>query len=137
MKRKKPLKRTPLKRKPRRNGDLDAVGSWCKGRLRYCWNCLALEFPGNKIEVHHILNGKYGRPDIPENLSFLCGGFKGICHRLAEGECIRNSDGDPYINLSLANILYLKQKHDPQNYKPEVLQARMGNRILPEPEEPK
>lgn len=123
----------------RRGEDLEARQAWSllhDDRCDCCW--VGVGTYGVRHEIHHMLDGKYGRPDRPWNFLRLCFQWTGnSCHRLAEGERIRREDGVLWPILSDANCLWLKQESDPDNYDPEAMQAwmaRVTRKRLPEPE---
>jgi hypothetical protein len=128
--RKTPLKRTAIKRKPRRNDDPESRYEWRQlhESCACCWT-RAGRF-GTWLEVHHLLNGRFGRKDHPANYLRLCE----LCHRLAERHRVRGEGGTLLPTLSLANCLFLKRESDPENYDLAVLQGFAGKWILPEPE---
>lgn len=85
----------------------------------YCWSCGWDAHSGihkwhvPRLETHHVLRGAE-RVQDRRNLARLCAG----CHRLAHGDRIRNSRGNYFPVLKLANILWLKRKHDRDHFDP-------------------
>lgn len=136
------LKRSPIERKPRRANDLDARAEW-EAKHQVCAGCgFRLGQPGGWLETHHILDGKYGRPDKAWNWLRLCGRYNDQddppCHRLAEGEQVRRRDGTLWPKLSDGACLTLKRESDPESFDLEAMQehmARLTRRKLPELEE--
>ena len=74
-----------------------------------------------------MLNGAL-RSDEPANWSRLCA----YCHMAAHGERVI-VNGKPAPKMSLANLLFLKAIHDPDNYNHAALSEL---RPMPAPEEP-
>ncbi len=115
---------------PYRVKDKEARSYWAfsRGRCYHCDYNLFLAHFGRWGETHHIV--KPGRSDLPTNWLRLCA----YCHRLAEGHQIR-VEGKLLKNLTLANCLWLKIQHDPEEYDPVALTSLLGQ-TLPEPEQP-
>jgi len=82
----------------------------------------------NWLETHHIV--KPGRSD--EECNFFR--VSALFHKIIEGERIPHPKGGYYPPITLANVLWLKQKHDPENYDPQRLMQLWGRASLPEPE---
>lgn len=73
-----------------------------------------------RLEVAHILGGRYGRVDDPRNLLLLCGRLDGRgCHQSDQGG-----------GLTLPLKLAAKRRVDPELYDRAFLQGRLG-RPLP------
>lgn len=93
-----------------------------------CWRCgCGNAWPG--LNVDHII-GASGRSDEPENFALLCHADHSAKHGVV---VVRNGVKTP--PLTLANVLWLKMTHDPDNYRPERL-AQLRGQALPEPVEP-
>jgi len=156
LKRKKPLKRTPPKRKSawRKKGKgrpktgqrspNDFQGPEClefNTIYFYCWNCLCkptderwpFTEPTN-LENAHIFGGHGRRKNDRRAVNRLCN----LCHRLSHGATVRVR-GKDLPKLTLANMLWLKREFDPKYYDPVYL-ARIagwaGPESLPDPTEP-
>lgn len=70
------MKRSRIKRKPRRNRDGNVLGEYVESH-ESCANCGATwRTFGCWLEVAHILGGRFGRHDVAANLLRLCN----ICH---------------------------------------------------------
>ena len=83
---------------------------------------------GNWLTTHHLANGKYGRSDEECNLLRLCE----RCHRLAEMENVRQSNGVLYPKLTLGIVLTLKLESDSEHYDPARLCELMHRASLPD-----
>lgn len=123
------LKRSAIKRKPRRNDDLEARKAW-EAEHQVCASCGFRPGLGEGwLETHHILDGKYGRPNEPWNWLRLCGRFgdedKPPCHRLAEGERVRRRDGSYWLTISDGMCLTMKRESDPANFDLGAMQAHL------------
>jgi hypothetical protein len=128
--RKTPLKRTAIKRKPRRNDDPNSRYEWRQthGACACCW---AREGGfGCILHVHHMLSGRFGRKDHPANYLRLCG----PCHDLVHCGGQRGASGDLLPTLTLGMQLTLKMETDIENYDRDWMQTVMGKQPLPEPE---
>tara|TARA_R100000742_G_C4278616_1_gene101682 strand:- start:1040 stop:1423 length:384 start_codon:yes stop_codon:yes gene_type:complete len=94
-----------------------------------CWACGSRRKPSwyhlpFSIERAHIVN----KPRLKDRrcVVFLCS----VCHRVQEGE---RFSVDDRVRVTLANMLWLKQKHDPEFYDLEFMQ-HCSVSILPLPE---
>ncbi len=115
--RKTQLKRTPMKRKRRRNDQPEV-------RLEYlaehstcavCWS--GWRAFDNWLEVHHIAGGA-GRKDVVENLLTLCRGCHDEYHR--------------GTSLTPGMLLTAKRESDPEHYSEAVILQLLGRKSLPE-----
>jgi hypothetical protein len=103
-----------------------------------CWYCGWREgqydsgFFHVKLDISHIVGGAGRRKCDPRALNLLCS-FP--CHQLAHNATIK-VDGKPLPKLTMANMLWLKRKFDPENYDPEWIASLWLGGMLPEPEEP-
>lgn len=77
-----------------------------------------------RLECAHILGG-ISRVHDRRNISLLCT----VCHRLAHGDTIRRMDTSVLPTLSLANMLWLKKAHDPDNYDRAFLQSLRSKKL--------
>lgn len=115
---KKPMKRSRIERKRRRNDKQHVRTKWAKWQPR-CAACPAI----HGLETHHILNGRYGRIDDPRNFLRLCRS----CH-------------ERFGRSELLDIcLWLKLKSDPLHYDREWLgkiYRGNGSRLLPKARKP-
>lgn len=98
----------------------------------FCWVCRIpralthrLRYPPG-LQVHHII--KPGRSDEPCNYARVCS----RCHQRIEGEWIVTPRGKRLGPISLGQVLWLKQKHDPENWNPERLCELFGRECLPD-----
>lgn len=73
------------------------------------------------LQTHHII--KPGRSDEPCNLLRVCSRH----HDLIEGYRVRGCRA-----ITLGNVLWAKQRWDPEEYDPERLMALWGRASLPE-----
>src|SRR5688572_17111310 len=71
MKRSGPIKRARMKRKPRRNGNPAIVREWrnLHESCACCWNHWRTF--GVVLEAHHMLGGRFGKPDATWNMLML------------------------------------------------------------------
>jgi hypothetical protein len=119
------------------------------GEFVFCWACGAQEgfhsakyTPGliypRWLDNHHIIGGA-SRLHFRWNLARLCG----LCHDLFHGANVvldlpgRSLEDRTLPNLTLANVCWLKQYHDPRWWKPEELsRIRLSSAEELEPERP-
>lgn len=91
-----------------------------------CWCCGS----SARLATHHIIGGA-GRSDERCNLSRLCL----VCHERAEGQPFGISvGGGPTVRLgplTLANVLWLKMKRDPEHYDRGRLADLAHRKVLP------
>jgi len=103
-----------------------------------CWYCgwIPGQFDTNffhvKLDIAHVIGGNGRRKKDRRALVYLCS-FP--CHQLNHGATIRYH-GEPLPKITLANMLWLKQRYDPEYYDPEWIASLWHGRALPEPEEP-
>lgn len=108
----------------------EALREWGrkKPRCACCWiGHQQAEFerwPG--IQVHHIIKRSRHRCDEPFNLLRLCE----RCHRLAEGERVRQDSGELFPILTLGLTMWLKLTEDQAEWNPERL-GQIYHRALP------
>lgn len=98
----------------------DAIRRWAatKFRCAACWvdHRTAERMNLTGLQSHHIIKRSRIRCDRPWNLLRLCE----RCHRLAEGECIREG-GVVWPVLTEGHCLWLKFLADPQEWRPRLL----------------
>ena len=90
-----------------------------------CWAYIGMF--GVMLENHHII--KTGRSDEELNLLRLCR----RCHKLAEGERIRDDEGNLLPHITLAIALTLKMESDIEHWRPKRLEE-LRHSCLPNPE---
>ena len=91
---------------------------------RFCWVCgRAFDGFAHAMNVHHII-GASGRSDEPCNF-FLAAQ---ACHMAIHGER-PVVNGKALEKVSLAEVLRLKKKHDPDNFDPERLRQLRGQAL--------
>lgn len=124
------LNRTRLQPKRRRGDNANLRHEWASEHesCSACW-ARAGTF-GVWLQTHHLLNGRFGRPDDCRNFLRLCN----RCHSAAEGLKVYGDDGFRLPKLTRAHCIFLKQESDPEFYDPAWLQLTMGRQRLPEPE---
>lgn len=117
------LKRTAMKRKPKRRyrGDGPAARqAWCDEH-ESCAACgLHYRQFGVVLHLHHIVGGNRSRPDYAWNWLRLCVD----CHDMMHGDPNR-----------VAVSCYLKRETDVEHFDPETMQAwyrQFGREILPD-----
>lgn len=109
--RKTPLKKSRLKPKRRRGDNAALRMEWAAEHLS-CAACWAVwrEF-GKWIEVHHILGGRFGRPDARWNYLALCR----ECHDKLQG-------GRRNVSICLR----LKRESNIEDYDRDAMQQHMA-----------
>ena len=117
------MKRSRLRRVRkggRRYGNKAVLQAW-RERFESCAVCGAhsRQF-GTNLQLHHLLNGKYGRPDADFNFLMLC-----ELHHEQLGTGLDN----------LAVLMTLKELVDPEGYDLEAMRqhAARFKRLLPDP----
>lgn len=99
-------------------------------RHNWCQSCGVSKdrapWPG--LSTHHVV--RQGRSDEKTNWLRLCH----RCHQRAEGLTVR-VNGVVLPKLTLANCLYLKRHHDPEEFDERRL-AELYHQALPIPESP-
>lgn len=116
----KPLPRSAIKRKTRRGDDAELRREWAAEHLdcAACWS--GWRAFGHATEVHHILGGRFGRPDARWNYLSLCR----ECHDRLQGG-----------RRNVAICLRLKAESNVEDYDRDAMQqhmARMSRELLVE-----
>lgn len=125
------IRRLPLRKKSRRRQRADRAqrvpyGLWFGSVPDACWVCLELGISVcRKVEKHHLCVGR--RVDCPENWLLL----GDVHHRQFHvGGELHNGERLP--ELTPGNLLWLKEKYDPENYDPAVICRLKGWQSLPD-----
>lgn len=111
--------------------DLSLLVAWSltQTRCACCWigqrEAAFHRWPG--LQTHHLVKRSRRVCHEPWNLLRLCE----RCHRLAEGERVRGSDGQLLPVLTFGHTLWLKCAADPMAFRPDELRRSYG-RGLPE-----
>ena len=121
------LKRTAIKKKPRKHDNPCVRQAYRKSHPRCALCGFRAGQPGGWLEVAHMLGGRYGRIDDARNLLMLCVQYDGhSCHRYTE----------PIARFGL--LLALKRETDPAQYDRawlETVRGRLLGEELPIPDE--
>lgn len=83
------------------------------------------------LENAHILGGTGQRKTDRRNLLRLCK----LCHDLTHGHTIKDKNKNQFPNLTRKNLLWVKQRQDPEHFDIKYLDS-IGIQNMPTPEEP-
>lgn len=127
LKRSKPLKRSPMKRK-RRRGDKPEVRYEFMSERQSCAICWARSGQfGVVLHCHHLVPGN-GRVDVRANFLTLCD----RCHRHLHDGGEVGHDGKRLAPLTPGHTLLAKAESDAEGYDIEAILGLLARRAMPE-----